>query len=72
VLDDGFQELVAFFADGLRAVSRPSERIRHVVVVAVDRCQPLVSPAYDTGATERDVSQRWEAYFTELWAERRG
>jgi len=74
VFGDGerFRELVAFFAEGPRAVSRPDERIRHVVVVAVDRCQPLVSPAYDIGASERDVSQRWETYFTELWTRRRG
>ena len=67
-----FRELVAFFGDGPRAVPRPDERIKHVVIVAVDRCLPLVSPAYDSGATERQVSERWETYFTELWAGRRG
>ena len=26
----------------------------------------LVSPAYDDGATERSISQRWLGYYTEL------
>jgi predicted pyridoxine 5'-phosphate oxidase superfamily flavin-nucleotide-binding protein len=69
---DRFQRLVGFFGEGPRAVSRPDERIRHVVVVSVDRALPLVSPAYDAGASEQEVSRRWEAYFTELWTERRG
>jgi predicted pyridoxine 5'-phosphate oxidase superfamily flavin-nucleotide-binding protein len=68
---DRFQQLVEFFSEGPRAVSRPHERIKHVVVVSVDRSLPLVSPAYDAGASEQEVSQRWEAYFTELWTRRR-
>jgi uncharacterized protein len=73
VLGDGdrFDELVRFFGRGPRAVSRPEERIAHVVVIQVDRCLPLVSPAYDGGATEEEISERWAAYFTELWAKRR-
>jgi uncharacterized protein len=65
-----FEELLRFYADGPRAVSRPEERIRHVVVVAVDRCLPLVSPAYDEGATEEEISRRWRSYFAELCAGR--
>jgi hypothetical protein len=73
VVADGprFDELIRFFGEGPRAVSRAAERIRHVVVVEVDRCLPLVSPAYDEGATEEDVSARWETYFTDLWTGRR-
>jgi uncharacterized protein len=66
-----FEQLVASYGTGDRAVARPRERIRHVIVVELDRCLPLISPAYDSGATEAEVSERWEAYFTRLWSERR-
>jgi hypothetical protein len=34
--------------------------IRAVVLVAVQRPLPLTSPAYDPGATEEDVRERWD------------
>jgi uncharacterized protein len=74
VLGDGrrFEELVASYASGPRAVARPTERIRHIVVVDVERCLALISPAYDLGASEEEISERWESYFTRLWTERGG
>lgn len=66
-----FEQLVASYAAGSHAVARPMERIRHIVVVELERCLPLISPAYDSGATEAEISERWETYFTRLWAERR-
>jgi hypothetical protein len=66
-----FQRLLVSFSEGPRAVGRPGERIRHIVVVELERCLPLVSPAYDSGATEAEIAERWEAYFTQQWAERR-
>jgi hypothetical protein len=46
-------------------------RIRHIVVIEVERALPFVSPAYDEGVTEGEVSARWEQYFQELWEGRR-
>jgi hypothetical protein len=66
-----FEQLVDSYAAGPRAVARPRDRIHHVVVVEVERYLPLISPAYDSGATEAEISEHWEAYFTRLWAERR-
>jgi predicted pyridoxine 5'-phosphate oxidase superfamily flavin-nucleotide-binding protein len=66
-----FERLLDVFSTGPRAVARPRDRIRHVVVVDLDRCLPLRSPAYDLGATEAETTDRWERYFTELWASRR-
>jgi uncharacterized protein len=40
--------------------------IRSVVIVEVLRAAPLISPAYDNGATEEEVSQRWETYYRSL------
>jgi hypothetical protein len=66
-----FERLLEFFSTGPRAVARPRERIHHVVVIEIDRCLPLRSPAYDLGATEAETATRWESYFTELWKGRR-
>jgi predicted pyridoxine 5'-phosphate oxidase superfamily flavin-nucleotide-binding protein len=67
-----FGQLVDAYAAGPRAVARPKDRIHNVVVIEVSRCLPLISPAYDSGATEADISKQWETYFTRLWAERHG
>jgi predicted pyridoxine 5'-phosphate oxidase superfamily flavin-nucleotide-binding protein len=45
-------------------------RIRNVVLVRVERALPLVSPAYDSEATEEEVSDRWRSYWAELERER--
>jgi predicted pyridoxine 5'-phosphate oxidase superfamily flavin-nucleotide-binding protein len=36
-------------------------RMRTIVVVAVDRAAPLISPAYDAGATEEEIAAIWRA-----------
>jgi uncharacterized protein len=43
-----------FFRD--RGVALP---IRSVVLVRVERAEPLISPAYDAGATEPELVERW-------------
>ncbi len=73
VVDPGerFDELLERFTSGSRAVRDAKARIRHIVVMEVERALPLVSPAYDEGVTEGEVSARWEQYFQELWEGRR-
>ena len=60
VLGDGalFDEILAFFRK--RGVSSP---IEHIVVIRVERALPLISPAYDSGATEEEVRRRWLDYW---------
>jgi predicted pyridoxine 5'-phosphate oxidase superfamily flavin-nucleotide-binding protein len=60
VLGDGalFDEILAFLQK--RGVSSP---IKHIVLVKVERAVPLVSPAYDAGATEEEVRGRWKEYW---------
>ena len=63
VLTDGpdFEGAVAFFrARGTRSP------IRSVVLVAVTRALPVISPAYAGGATEEAVRVRWESYYRGL------
>ena len=57
-----FEALVAFYrARGSTSVKR------HFVVVTVEHAAPLISPAYDDGASEAEVSGRWRAYWERLW-----
>jgi predicted pyridoxine 5'-phosphate oxidase superfamily flavin-nucleotide-binding protein len=46
------------------------ERIKTIVKVRVEQAAPLVSPAYDGGASEDEVAARWEAQ-AETLAKRR-
>ena len=55
--------------DRLRDADR---RVQALVVVKVDRALPLISPAYDAGATEDEVAEGWERYWQRLWDSRRG
>jgi predicted pyridoxine 5'-phosphate oxidase superfamily flavin-nucleotide-binding protein len=41
--------------------------IRAVVVIRVERAQPVSSPAYDRGDTEAQVRDRWRRYWRALW-----
>ena len=60
VLADGalFNEVLAFFRK--LGVSSP---IKHVVVIQIERALPVVSPAYDAGATEEEIRARWQDYW---------
>jgi len=73
VVDPGerFDQLLERFTSGPRAVRDAKARIRHIVVIEVERALPLVSPAYDEDVTEGEVSARWQQYFQELWEARR-
>ena len=56
---------------GLRLLSERGyeatpERIRSIVVVRVEHAAPLVSPAYDSGASEEEVAAAWERRVAEL------
>lgn len=42
-------------------------RIKAVVVVEVTQARPLISPAYDWGMTEEEVTTEWKKRFAELY-----
>ena len=53
-----FDDVVAFYrARGVRGT------IQHVVLVHVTQAVALISPAYDSGATEAQVRASWEEYW---------
>jgi predicted pyridoxine 5'-phosphate oxidase superfamily flavin-nucleotide-binding protein len=59
VLEAGarYEEVTAFFR--ARGVSN---RIREVVVIAVEQALPVTSPAYDLGLSEAEIRARWERH----------
>lgn len=49
-----------------RGYTTRTERIRALVVVELTDAAPLISPAYDDGATEESVTERWLTHLREL------
>jgi hypothetical protein len=60
-----FEELLAFYRR--RGSSSAKD---HVVLVRVEHAAPLISPAYDTGQSEAQVSAKWRRYWDDLWRDR--
>jgi hypothetical protein len=42
----------------------------HIVLVEVAHAAPLISPAYDTGQSEAEISATWRSYWEDLWNRR--
>ena len=63
VLSEGaeFDAIAAFYRE--RGSTSPYS---HIVLVWVESAVPLISPAYDDGRTESDVSAQWQSYWDRL------
>jgi predicted pyridoxine 5'-phosphate oxidase superfamily flavin-nucleotide-binding protein len=61
VLTEGdlYEQIITFYEQ--RGTQR--ERIHSVVLVTVERAQPLLSPAYDRGVSEDEVRRHWAEYY---------
>jgi len=64
VLSDGplFQEIASFYKN---AGSRYP--INNIVLIKVGQVIPVISPIYDTGATEEEVIKRWKDYWNTIY-----
>lgn len=71
VLAEGslFDEVVARYA-GDPHLAAYARRVRHVVLIAVERALRLVSPAYELGLSEEEVAAQWRAHWQALDAAR--
>jgi hypothetical protein len=57
-----YDQAIAFYkARGSRV-----DAIREIVLLRIERAQPIDSPAYDIGLTEDEVCERWERHFQAL------
>lgn len=63
ILTEGeiFDKFIAFYRE--RGTQYP---IKSIVLVKVLRASPVISPAYDNGATEAEIRARWQTYRTTL------
>ena len=64
VLSDGplFQDIASFYKNaGLRYT------INNIVLIKVGQVIPVISPIYDTGATEEEVIKRWKDYWNTIY-----
>lgn len=59
------EELLGFYRD--RGTTLP---IQSVVVIRVERAEPVLTPAYDQGLTESEIRVLWRAHFFALDAAR--
>ena len=69
ILSEGpqFDEIVEFYR------RRGSTTVKqHIVLVKIERAAPLISPVYDMGHSETQVSARWRRYWEKLWDHRTG
>jgi predicted pyridoxine 5'-phosphate oxidase superfamily flavin-nucleotide-binding protein len=65
VLTEGeLHDEIATFFESQRNVAR--SRVNAIVLITVTEARPLISPAYDTGASEEDVAAEWERYWSTL------
>jgi uncharacterized protein len=71
VLADGalFEEILAFYQNGKPPMADARERIRHIVLVKIDRALPLFSPAYALGQSEDAIRAAWWDHFNALQTE---
>lgn len=57
-----FERGIHFYEE--RGTVNARERILAIVLVAVERAVPVLSPAYDMGATEAELKEQWLAKLT--------
>jgi predicted pyridoxine 5'-phosphate oxidase superfamily flavin-nucleotide-binding protein len=62
-----FDELITFYTERGSTTAK-----HHIVLVKVERAAPLVSPAYDQGRTEAQITAHWRRYWERLWDRRLG
>jgi predicted pyridoxine 5'-phosphate oxidase superfamily flavin-nucleotide-binding protein len=63
VLESGalYEQAIAFYKEqGARSA------IREIVMIRVQRAQPIDSPAYDLGMTGDEIREHWERHFESL------
>jgi uncharacterized protein len=74
VLEEGglFDRILAFYQSGEPPLSDARARIRHIVLVRIEKALPLFSPAYDSGLTEDEIRASWWAHFSSLQSRQAG
>jgi predicted pyridoxine 5'-phosphate oxidase superfamily flavin-nucleotide-binding protein len=63
ILSEGplFEQILGFYRE-----QGSTSPIRSIVLIKVQRALPVISPAYDNGATEEEVRERWKRYWESI------
>ena len=64
---DEFERALDFYEHEGTADAR--RRIHSIVIIAVTQARPLISPAYDSGASEDEIRAHWKRYWEQLEAD---
>ncbi|HKX18554.1 MAG TPA: pyridoxamine 5'-phosphate oxidase family protein [bacterium] len=67
-----FERAMSFFRKTYGLSDALAQRVEHVVLIEVRRAVPLISPIYDTGASEEDVVRRYVGYYENIRRQRAG
>jgi predicted pyridoxine 5'-phosphate oxidase superfamily flavin-nucleotide-binding protein len=56
-----FEQILSFYkSEGLKFA------VQNIVLIKIERIQPVFSPAYDLGVSEEEVVKRWTAYWNSI------
>jgi predicted pyridoxine 5'-phosphate oxidase superfamily flavin-nucleotide-binding protein len=74
LIDSGslFERAMTFYRNTYGLSDALARRVEHIVLIKVEQAAPLISPIYDTGATEDDVARRYVAYYEGIRTRRGG
>lgn len=67
-----FERAMSFFRDTYGLSDALAQRVERVVLIKVRHAAPLISPIYDTGATENEVVRRYVEYYETIRLRRAG
>lgn len=67
-----FERAMRFFRETYGLSDALAQRVERVVLIKVRQAAPLISPIYDTGATEEDVVRRYVDYYENIRRQRPG
>jgi predicted pyridoxine 5'-phosphate oxidase superfamily flavin-nucleotide-binding protein len=58
-----FEQAISFYRNTYGLSDALARRVERVILIKVRQAAPLISPIYDTGASEDDVVRRYAAYY---------
>ncbi len=71
VLNEGdeYEQIMTMYRgeSGHDPLRDPDRRVKAVVLMTIDRTEELISPAYDGGASEAEITVEWTEYWDSLY-----
>lgn len=64
---EDFERALSIYESGPFSLEGARDRIRHIVLIEVERAEEVTSPAYDAGATEEELVARWTHHYRSVY-----